>query len=449
MAARARELVPSGSALAKLGATLRELRTARGWSQAKLGVAVHSSADLVRRVEASERFPSFEFIEACDQALEADGALVDLWPAADEERRRTPSAGAVRRSEPPARFDPKASELVVADWVVSTGREAANTSELVSKLWVTEADVDVASGMLTMFRQLDHAHGAGQFAPQLRTYVETELSSLLSRSAASADVDRSRARIAAGFLELAGYQAVDAGRPGWAQSYYKQALDLTRRVADDAYGGYLVAVNLGHLALHCDQPQTALRWSQAASAGAGSSASPAVRAAITAVGARAHARLGDEREATAMLLQAESLLDTSTAEDEPPWIAYFNRAYLADEMAHCFLDLGRAPEARAQVTDALLGVGRDRVRRRAIDAALMASAWLRSGDIEQACAAGYEAAGYAARTSSGRCIDRIARLLANLAPHADQQAVVDLDEYVRHVLPAAAARRATAVPLRT
>ncbi|WP_405013546.1 multiprotein-bridging factor 1 family protein [Kitasatospora sp. NBC_01539] len=69
MAAKARELVPAGSALARLGATLRELRTARGWSQAKLGTAVHSSADLVRRVEASERFPSQEFIAACDQWL--------------------------------------------------------------------------------------------------------------------------------------------------------------------------------------------------------------------------------------------------------------------------------------------------------------------------------------------------------------------------------------------
>ncbi|MBD0688386.1 helix-turn-helix domain-containing protein [Streptomyces sp. CBMA123] len=444
MAAKARELVSAGSALAKLGATLRELRTARGLSQAKLGAAVHSSADLVRRVEASERFPSRQFIAACDQALEAGGALVDLWPAAEEERRRTPSLGSARKSEPSARFDPKASELVVAEWVAADpGQAAANEG---SRLWVTEDDVEVAGGMLAMFRQLDHAHGAGQFATQLRTYVDTELSSLLSRSAASADVDRSRARIAAGFLELAGYQAVDAGRPGWAQTYYKQALGLTHGVADDAYGAYLVAVNLGHLALHCDHPQVALRWAQAASVRAGTSASAATRAAIAAVGARAHARLGDEREATAMLLQAEKLLDTSTSGNEPPWIAYFTRAYLADEMAHCFHDLGRAPQARAQVADALLGVGRDRVRRRAIDATLMASTWLRSGDIEQACTVGFEAVGYAARTSSGRCVDRVARLLTDLAPYAEQRAVADLDEFVRQVLPAAA-KRATATPL--
>ncbi len=293
-----------------------------------------------------------------------------------------------------------------------------------------------------MFRQLDHVHGAGQFAAHLSAYVDTELTALLSRPAASQEVKLSRSQVAAGLLELAGYQAVDSGRPGWAQAYYKRALELTAETRDRSYGGYLVAVNLGHLALHCEDPGAALRWSQAATAAVGTAASPATRAAIVAVSARAHARMGDEQQTTELLLQAEGLLDASLADDEPPWITYFTRAYLADEMAHCLHDLGRAPAARSQVADALDGVGRDRVRRLAIDAALLASTWLRSGDIEQACAVGHEAVGYAARTSSGRSVDRTSRLLTDLAPHAGHRAVTELEDYVREVLPTAARQAA-------
>ncbi|MBV9022669.1 MAG: helix-turn-helix domain-containing protein [Streptomycetaceae bacterium] len=442
MATKAREIVSAGSAHAELGAALRSLRTARGLSQARLGALVHSSPDLVRRVETTERFPTRELIEACDRELQADGALTELWRAADEERRRSSPAGARVTGSVPARFNPDASERLIADWLADDGRSADPATQT-GRLWVTEEDVAVAEGLLTMFRQLDHAHGAGPFAAQLATYIDTELTALLSRPAADPEVTRSRARVATGFLELAGYQAVDSGRPGWAQSYYRRALALTSTAPDRAYGAYLVAANLGHLALHCDHPQTALRWAQAARSSAGTAASPATRAAIIAVNARAHARMGQEQEATALLLQAEQLLETSVPGDEPPWIAYFTRAYLADEMAHCLHDLGRAPAARSHVTDALDGVGRDRVRRLAIDAALLAATWLRSGDLDQACAVGQEAVEYAARTSSGRCVDRIARLLADLAAHTGHRAVTELDEYVREVLPSAAQRAST------
>lgn len=289
-----------------------------------------------------------------------------------------------------------------------------------------------------MFRRLDHVHGAGGFAAQLSAYIDSELAALLLRPAADREVELSRSRVATGFLELAGYQAVDVGRPGWAQEYYKRAVALAAQAGDRPYGGYLVGVNLAHLALHCGHPATALRWSQAAAAAVGTAASPATRAAITAVSARAYARIGDEKEATALLLQAESLLGATSAEGEPAWISYFNRAYLADEMAHCMHDLGRSPAARSQVADAIQGVGPDRVRRLAIDATLLASSWLQAGDVEQSCAAGLEAVGYAARTSSRRSVDRIARLLADLAPHDECRAVVELDDYVRAVLPEAA-----------
>ncbi|QMU67118.1 helix-turn-helix transcriptional regulator [Streptacidiphilus sp. P02-A3a] len=441
---KAREIDPAGSARARLGARLRRQRTEQGMSQARLGLLIHSSADQVRRVEATERMPSWEFVVACDRALCADGALTSLWPAvaAERERTKTRTKGNRAATPRPARFSPGASEMLIDIWAASaSGSDPGSGTATAGAglLWVTEQDLVVAQDTLGMFRQLDHAHGAGRFAGHLAAYIDDELAQLLARPAASDLVSRSRGLVAAEFLELAGYQAVDAGQPGGAQHYYQQALNLSARSGDRCYGAYLVAVNLGHLALHCEHPDIALRWARAAGDGVGTAASPATRAAIIAVEARAQARMGEETATTRLLLQAENLLNSAVPQDEPAWIGYFTRAYLADEIAHCLHDLGRAPAARMEVADALEGVGASHVRRLAIDAALLASTWLRSGEVEQACTVAREAVGYAARTSSGRCVQRIAEFMSELAPYAELPAALDLDAYVREVLPAAIA----------
>ncbi|MFD8703634.1 helix-turn-helix transcriptional regulator [Kitasatospora sp. NPDC059648] len=322
-------------------------------------------------------------------------------------------------------------DALISDWASVNSKTPASALAL----WVTEEDVVVAEGMLGLFRQLDHTHGARQHWRQVSFYIDTELEGLLRRPAVGEQVARQRAQLTAGFCELAGYQAVDIGNPDRAQEYYQRALALTTAIGDQSYGAYLVAVNLGHLALHRGNPETALRWASSARAAAGTAASPATRAAITAVVARANARMLRESEATQLILEAEKLLDAASAEDEPTWIRYFTHAYLADEAAHCLHDLGRAPDARIQLADALGGVGKDKVRRRAIDAALLAATWLRSGDVDQACAVARDAVVYTARTGSGRCVERVAGILADLQTHADYVAVRELREFARAVLP--------------
>ncbi|HYZ56823.1 MAG TPA: hypothetical protein VE733_25460 [Streptosporangiaceae bacterium] len=216
---------------------------------------------------------------------------------------------------------------------------------------------------------------------------------------------------------------------------YQRALAAAAASGDPAYGGYLVAVSLGHLALHCGDPETALAWARRAEGVLGTAASPGTRAAVTAVSARALARMGREAETTRVLLACERLLERAGTGDEPRWIAYFNRAYLADEVAHCLHDLGRAPAARSAAENALEGVGASRVRRLALDATLLASAWLRSGDVEQACAAAGDGVRYTARTSSGRCRERIRQLLGDLSRYRDVACVRELEDLVCQILP--------------
>jgi hypothetical protein len=84
------------------------------------------------------------------------------------------------------------------------------------------------------------------------------------------------------------------------------------------------------------------------------------------------------------------------------------------------------------------GLGASHVRRLAIDAALLASIWLRSGELDQACTVARQAVEYTARTSSGRCRQRVTALLADLSGYRLSPCVTELTQFVHDVLPEAA-----------
>jgi transcriptional regulator with XRE-family HTH domain len=406
-----RNLVPTRSPLHYFGAELRRRRQDQGLSQADLGHAICYSKDLVRRVESAERLPSREFVVACDATLGANGALLHLWPMLEREHR-------LRTGTEPA-FRSDLLDRPVLDWLLAT----FDTSK---RLHAPDDDVVEAVETLSLLRDRDHARGAGATYPAVRQFVECSLDPLAVKAP----------QVATGFLELAGYDAVDLGADGLAQRYYLHALRIATAAGDGIYGGYLIAVSLAHLALHCGDPDQTMRLATAAIHGAGQRACPAVRATFRLVQARAHARSGDEAACAGSLRQAEADLARRDPADEPDWIAYFGEADLADEKAHCFFDLGRHESAKHEATAALRLLAPNRTRRRAIEAALLASSLARAGEIEEACAAGRQAVDYAAQTMSFRGAHRIALMMAELHGHADQRCVRELAGYASATLPA-------------
>ncbi|MER6589642.1 helix-turn-helix transcriptional regulator [Micromonospora chalcea] len=455
-----RMLQPSLSERHFFGAELRRLRERANLSQARLGAMIRFSADLVRRIETADRFPSREFVEACDRALEAGGALTRLLPLLEESRnsenmRATSPSGSgnadtllpTQLKEKPGvagmvvrvPFQPGVLDRAALDWLNAAadprppvvGRPGLPDQ-------VDEEDLHAAETALAMFRQLDHTHGAGRVHAQVQRYVEGELNRLLANTPTSEAVGRHMYTLAAGFFELCGYQAVDTGAHGLAQRRYLRALRLTEAADDRLYGSYLLAVNIGHLALHCGHPEPARRMALTAVRGSETQATPAVAAALHAVVARTHARLGREDDCLAHLDIAERQLARAKPEDEPAWIGYFDAAYLADEIAHCFHDLGRPQHTQRHLGDALTALSPTHVRRLAIDTALLASSLVAAGRIDEACATAREAVDHAARTASHRCLQRIVEVQADLEPYRCEPEVREFGEYVRHRLPLAA-----------
>ncbi|WP_239097096.1 hypothetical protein [Asanoa ferruginea] len=289
---------------------------------------------------------------------------------------------------------------------------------------VDDDTVTTAVAALANLRSQDHVHGAGVTYSRLAETLDGRLSSLAANAP----------QVATGMLELAGYDAVDLGVDGLAQQHYLRALALLTRSGDRVYGGYLVAVSLAHLALHCGDPQQALRLATAGIHGTNDHASPAVRAAFRIVLARAYARLGDEGACAAALLQVDADLARSRPSEEPAWIRYFGEADLADEKAHCFFDLGRYQLAHREAEIALTLLPPHRARRISIDTALRAAAHARVGELEQACAFARSAVDHAAGLVSFRTTHRIALMLAELQPSADVPEVREIVDYAHTTL---------------
>jgi hypothetical protein len=345
-------------------------------------------------------------------------------------------APAPRAAQTYVPFRPAALDRPALDWLCGDQPQSHICNTSLPPIQQTE--VNTAVRQLGALRELDHGYGAGAVAPLVVRFLDDTVRELLSRPSADPMMVTKVYQVAIGARELAGYQAVDSGADGMAQRHYLHALSLTIRTGQRAFGAYLLGVSLGHLALHCGHPERGLRMGQIAIKGLPPVVTPGLHAALWAVVARSYARLGDESSCTTALLAAETHLAHRDPVTEPDWITYLTPAYLADEVAHCMFDLAHYDTARAQVQQAVEGVGAGRLRRLAIDTALLASSLAAEGDVDEACSRGRDAVDLAARTGSGRAVQRVAQVRADLIPYEDTVAVREFVEYVHAVLPAAA-----------
>lgn len=424
MAQAPSSLSPQLSARHAFGAAVRELRTRRGLSQADLGASVFVSKDQIGKIEKALRWPSPELISVLDATLDASGLLEAFAPILRSQR--FVRHGRVNGVE--------TLDRAALDWLTSDPEEVRILGADATRQ-IDEEVVESVRRQLATFRQLDHQYGGGRMHHVVSGYVTTELELLLEGTPVDDGIASALYATAAGFWELVGYQSIDLGLDEYARDCYLRALKLASAAGDRLYGGYLLSVSSAHLALHGGDVATAMRMARVGLHGTAGAASPGVSSAFEAVLARAAARRGDEKTATGALLRAERHLDSSRPESEPAWISYFTSAYLADEMAHCFHDLGHQGLAQEQADEALCHVAPGHVRRLAIDTALMASSLARVGEPEEACAVGKRAVDYAAQTSSARSRQRVGELCQELVPYAELKSVVEFGEYVRSALP--------------
>ncbi|MEV5601437.1 transcriptional regulator [Streptomyces sp. NPDC052299] len=307
------------------------------------------------------------------------------------------------------------------DWLI-TGADPQVARAAGSRVGMS--DVEAVRATTAALVDLDHRFGSGHVRPVLVHYLNSVVSGLLS-GAYRESTGRQLFAAVSRLTELAGYMAIDTGQPGLAQRYYIQALRLAQAAGDRAYGGYVLAASMSHLAAQLGNPREIAQLARAAQEGARGRVTPRAEAMFYAAEARGHALLGDARTCLEIAGRAEAALERAEPDsgDDPDWIAHFDHAYLADELAHCHRDLGQAEAAARRAKESLDGHPESRARRRGIGLALLATAQVQLREVEQACHTGTRAMELLGTVRSTRGAEYLEDLQQRLLPYGDEPAV--------------------------
>lgn len=345
-------------------------------------------------------------------------------------------AGAIEQAEELWRSDVGRRDFLAGSTVVSSALVEPSRDWLITRPdgqvardgghRVGPAEVEAVRATTAALRDLDHRFGSGHVRPVVLHYLNGVVAGLLAGSYREV-TGRELFAAAARLTELAGYMAVDTGQPGLAQRYYIQALRLAQAAGDRAYGGYVLAAGMSHLAAGLGNPRECAQLARAAQEGAGGQATPRARAMFHAAEARGHALLGDAAAFATAARKARDAFERATPDCDPDWIEHFDQAYLADELAHCHRDLGQPDQAARSAREALAGHPESRARRRAIGLFLLAGALLRQRELEQSCRTAAQAVTLLGGLRSERGAEYLDDFRRSLEPYGREPSVREFE----------------------
>jgi hypothetical protein len=323
---------------------------------------------------------------------------------------------------PPAPGEPPGGAASGRARVPAQTRGPAAARQEPPRYAIGAGDIAAVRAVADLFRTLDHAYGGGHARQALVRYLEHEAEPML-RGSYGETLGRRLFSSVADLTRLAGWTSYDIGAHGLAQRYFVQSLRLAHAAGDRVYGGY-VLVTMSRQAVYLGHGREAVQLARVAQQGVGTGAPPVVQALLHAAEARGQGLLGEARACTAALARAERALAAARGGDEAPgWARFFDEAQLADEFGHCHRDLRqwRVAAQYAERSLALRGAGY--VRSRLFCRTVLASARLGLGDVEAACAIGYDVVRAASDMRSVRAAEYVRDFGRRLEPYRDTAAV--------------------------
>lgn len=252
----------------------------------------------------------------------------------------------------------------------------------------------------------DSKYGGGSRQAGSATTCLTETAAPLLRGAYTEATGRKLFTAVAELARVAAWTAVDTGHHDTAQRHFVQALRLARAAGAVDMGCYVLSTT----ALQCvlrGYPSEAIDMTQGAYERAKNSAAPRVLGFAKLMEARAHAKLGDERAATAALIASEKLLDQAHNSDEPRWIANVTHARLAADATEIYRDL-RKPSAALMWNGRADAMSADLYTRSVgLRLTATATAYLHARELEQAIDVAGTAVDLIATVHSSRARDYV------------------------------------------
>jgi hypothetical protein len=385
------------------------------------GVALGRQVALAELGLAQDRLPADALLHMPTTPTEA-ARVVGGLSEGDLEQRRV-----LIRSD----FDLIAYSSAALRWVVAP-RTAMAAGKGTRRIGM--ADVQEIREATGAFRVLDNRLGGGRIRPTVVEYLHTDIAPLLCDCRCTEDVRRHLFSAAAELAQLAGWQAYDLEMQGLAQRYLVQALTMARFAGDEGLGGEILAA-MSHQAVYVAQPDHAIDMAQAAQMAGQRAGLPTLQTESMVMEAHGHALRKDAASCSRALRRAEATLSQTAGRDRPAWLSYFDEAYFAAKIAHCFhaLEQGKQTEKFALRS---LDMDPRYIRGKAFNTALLAIGYALQGELDQACVRGRDAVDLTGSLDSARATTYIRRLLGELAPHDDEDQVREFRSYAETALPA-------------
>jgi hypothetical protein len=296
------------------------------------------------------------------------------------------------------------------------------------------ADVREIREATGAFRVLDNRLGGGRIRPTVVEYLHTDIAPLLRDCRCTEGVRQHLFSAAAELAQLAGWQAYDLEMQGLAQRYLVQALTMARFAADEGLGGEILAA-MSHQAVYVAQPDHAIDMAQAAQLAGHRAGLPILQTESIVMEAHGHALRKDAGSCSRALRRAETTFSQTAGRDLPAWLSYFDEAYFAAKIAHCFHALGQGKQTEKYALRSL-DMDPRYIRGKAFNTALLAIGYALQGELDQACARGRQAVDLTGSLDSARAVTYVRRLLSELAPHDSEDQVRDFRSYAEAGLPA-------------
>ncbi|MFE2322596.1 sporulation protein [Streptomyces sp. NPDC059385] len=307
----------------------------------------------------------------------------------------------------------------VTRWLISPTEPVARLN---GRTTVERAHIEELRQAADAARAWDSRFGGAAWKSQsLTEYLYERVTPLLRATYTERD-GRDLFSVTAEMARLAGWTAFDAGQHQTAQRHYIQALRLAKAAGDVHLGSY-VLTTMAMQALMRGFPSQAIDMAQGAFERV-PGADPRVLGFAKLIEARAHARAGDARSASAALATAERLEQQGAAEGagERAWIEFFNRQRIVTDATEIFRDLGRPKSTFAW--HALGSMPGDAfARSRGIRLSVLATAHAQQGDWEAGLALGRESLRLFTRLQTVRGGDYIKIFAGSLHPWRHEKPV--------------------------
>lgn len=401
-------------------------------SLAKLGRATNYARGHLSQVERGIKNATHALALACDNALDAEGGLVELVAARERGSGRsgrasvpslvgdvragrtgkTRETGAVGTDEPgeQPRFD---TETGMPSWDLPWVLRMSASGSHEFRVGPTDpASPDAAAlGFAAMTWGPAPQLGTGEAAPAISHFrrwfdtcrvlgqvytpamvtglVVTTVGTLWGAANSARGDDRATLlRLAARFAEYAGWMTQEAGDDRGSLAWTRQAVALAEAGGDPLLAAYAI-VRQAEIALYLGDAHTTVELARHA---ARQAESPRIRALAAQREAQGHALMGRRTASLAALDRAGALAASlhETGGENTEDVPAFGSTYLSQAdtfvTGWCLQDLGRASDAVDLLSGGLEAIDPQARRARARYGARLALALAEAGDLDQACA---------------------------------------------------------------